>query len=777
MESDRMGYLGESITQNVLDEQRAVVKNEKRQGQLGPEARIYDRFVENFYPPGHPYDHSPIGSMEDLDNATLDDVKQWFKDAYGASNAVLVLSGDITLDEAKQKVAHYFSDVPAGHPMAKIDQWLPDLDSIKRDIIYDKVPYISLKRTWPLPNNSSKDTVLMKLVSRTLAGHKNAPLNRVLVDEKQLASGVSAYVDAYDINSTFSLDIALKPSADLNEVIRLTDELMQSYFAKGPSAEELQSIYLGGEVSLLRAMESNHAIGSQLIDGYVHHGDPLFVNTQRKIISAATPQDIRKVAQKWLAKPYYEIQLLPEPETQPMASQVDRSKMPQAEAFTGKVTMPPIATATLANGMKLVVANRPSLPLIDVSLQFSTGTLADTYYHRGTASKAFSMLTNGTKNYSMSELAAQMDKLSIAVQGGAGTWGSSVNWGGLAEVMDEGFALAAEIVRHPTYPQNEFNQYLSSIDAGYSRYEMEPIRAAGKVYAKALWGADHPFGQITAKTTAKSLTLDDIRAFHDSEITPANATLYMIGDITLEQATELAERHFGDWQAGSAHPLTTIAKAPAPAARVILVDAPGTVQSSIMAGHVVTPFNKETAATEVLMDAALGGGFNSRLNMNLREDKGWAYGFGAGIDNAPHGERLFTASGTVQADKTAAAMTEIKREITEYVTSLPVTRQELERDKATLIYSVPQNYTNNGAFMGAMINADMYDLPYTRVEGTTQRLAAVTREQVIAQAKQTYLPEQMIWVVVGDLALIEDEIRALNFGPVEVWDVYGNKIR
>ncbi|KFZ38896.1 peptidase M16 [Shewanella mangrovi] len=777
MESDRMGYLGPSITQALLDEQRAVVQNEKRQGQLRPGAKIYERFLANFYPKGHPYDHTTIGSMKDLNNASLDDVKQWFKDAYGATNAVLVLSGDIDLATAKEKVAHYFSDVPAGKPMDKIDQWIPTLKHIKRDIIYDKVANVSLSRVWPLPNGSDKDTTLMELVSRTLAGGKNTPLYDVLVDEKQLAVSVSANVSANDVNSTFSLDVTLKPNANAEEVERIIDQTLQKFFKQGPEEEQLAAINLGGEISLLRSMESNEAIGSQLIRGMVHHDDPLFVNKKRQWISSADSDDVRKVAKKWLDKPYYEARLLPEPSTQPMQAQVDRSKLPQVGEFNGKITMPPIHQAVLDNGMKLVVAERHNLPLVDVSMQFTTGSLADKFYAPGTASQAFGMLTMGSDKYDMGELAKKMDSIGVGINGSAGSQGSGVSWSSLSSNMDDAFALAAEVIRHPTYPQSELNKLIDNLDSSYDNYELEPLRSATDVYGKAIWGGQHPFGHIVTREEAKKVNRATIEKFHDSEIGPNNATLYLVGDVTLAQATKLANKYFGSWHQVKPTPLPAITAPQGDVGKVILVDAPGAVQSSISVGHAVAPFDKDKAATQMLMDAALGQGFNSRLNMNLREQKGWAYGFGANISNVPVGDRVFTASGTVQTDKTAAAMSEIKREIREYVSTKPQTEAELERDKAATVHSIPQGFTNNGAFMKTMINADLYHLPYTRIEGAAERLSKVILAQTRALAQATYKPDALTWVIVGDLSKIEKDVRALKLGPVEVWDVYGNKLR
>lgn len=777
MESDRMAYLGDSINQSLLDEQRAVVKNEKRQGELRPGANIYERFLQNFYPKGHPYDHTTIGSMDDLNNASLEDVAQWFESAYGASNAVIVLSGDIDLATAKEKVSHFFSDVPAGEPLDKIDQWVPELSTIKRDVIFDKVPTVNLHRTWPLPNSNSKVTTIMELVARSLASGKNTPLYDLLVDEKEVALAVSASVQPNDIASTFSLDMTLKAGTDIDKVNVFIDEVLNSYFDNGPNQQRLEDINLAGDISLLHSMESNEAIGTYLIDGEVHHNNPLFINKQRRWMQEATPALVKDMAKTWLSKPFYEIQVLPLPDIQPMQVAVDRSTLPATGVFTGKVTLPDISEVILDNGLKIVVAQRKSLPLVDISMQFNTGSLVDKLYAPDTASNAFRLLSTGTQKYSMSELSTKMDAVGMQLQSGAGTHKSGVSWNSLTENLDATFSLAAEIIRHPSYPEIEVKKVLANIDTVYDGYEQNPMHSATELYAKAIWGKDHPFGKVITRNEAKTLTRDIIQSFYTNEVSPNKATLYLVGDITSEKAKELGEKYFGDWNKSQRSSIPEVPVAKSLTGKVILIDAPGAVQSSINTGHIVDSFNKNTSAIESLMDAALGSGFNSRLNMNLREDKGWAYGFSAGIGNSPRGSRIFTASGTVQTDKTVASMLEIKQEIEAYISDKPITEEELQRDRDSLVFSIPQGFNSNGAILKSLINADLYQLPYRRVESASQRIKAVTINDIKSQAKKMYEPGSLVWVVVGDLKKIEQNIRDAHLGDVEVWDVYGNKLR
>ncbi|PPT77556.1 peptidase M16 [Xanthomonas arboricola pv. populi] len=787
MESDRMGYLGRSITQQVLDEQRAVVKNEKRQDELGGGDKTLEFYRQNFYPKGHPYAHSTIGSMEDLDRATLADVKQWFEDYYGASNAVLVLSGDIDVETARQKVAHYFADVPAGKPAARLEQWVPDFPQVKRDVIYGDGPTATVRRNWPLSNDDPRETTLLQLAAATLAGSRNTPLHELLVERMKLATRVSASVSKNHLTSTFGISATLAPGVAPERAGALIDQTLRDYFANGPQDKlRLQAIALGTDNALLRSLESNAAIGSMLAEGQLYANDPLFFVKQRQWVREASAEDLRAVVRKWLDRPYYESLLLPSPKTSDARGSVDRSRIPEPGEFKGQVRFPAIRETVLDNGMKLVVAERRGLPLVNASMQFDTGSDADAAYAPGIAEQAFRLLPLGTRKYDGNALVREIDRVGFYLNTAVGERRAGFNWSNTSDRLDDAFALAAELLRHPTYPQQEIDRRNAGadVDAYFDAYEHNPIDAASALFARALWGPDHPNGRITTREQgrreqAMQSSHDTLARFHDTELGPNNATLYVLGDVTLEKARALAERHFGDWRAASptALPPSGPRVPPAAGARVILIDAPGAAQSSIVAGHLVAPFDKDTAAIESLMNAALGTSFHSRLNMNLREDKGWTYGFSAGVANAPTGPRVFAASGTLQTDRTAQGMLEIRKEIGNYVGTRPMTEAELERERDAAIRAIPAGFGNGGAFLASMISSRAYGLPYTRAEGAMQRLSEVSLEQVRQAARATYRPDQLTWVVAGDLKLIERDIRALGLGPVEVWDVYGNRVR
>jgi zinc protease len=788
MESDRMAYLGRSITQAGLDEQRAVVKNEKRQGELGEQDPTADMHRQNYYPVGHPYRHTTIGSMDDLDKATLEDVRAWFAQYYGASNAVLVLSGDIDVATARTKAAHYFADAPAGRPASRMDQWLPSFTDIKRDIVQSKGPVGAIRRSWPVSNDDRRQLAYLQLAAGTLAGSSDTVLWDLLVDRLQLASSVSASVSSNLLTSTFGLAVVLKPGVSPAQVNPILDRALADYFAKGPTdTARIQAIVTGTENSLLRSLESNAAVGAMLAQGELYESEPAGALDQLEWVRAATPEDLRTAAKRWLQRPYYEIVTRPATPLAAPTDTVDRSAAPVPGPFHDKVKFPAIETATLSNGMKLVVANRPGLPLIDASVQFDTGKDAEDGYGEGMAEQAIKLLAAGTARRDANGVSKEVARIGFYMNAAVADRGMGFSWSTTSNRLQDSFALASELLRTPAYPQSEIDRLRANVnvDAAYDAYERNPINATEQVFAAALWGPGHRNGRITDRAKAREdfARLDNRDAvvrFHDTELGPSNATLYVMGDVTLAQARQMGEQYFGSWRRNHPTPLpdpTREAPAAQHAGRIILIDAPGVPQSSIIAGHLVAPFDPDTAATDALMNAALGGSFHSRLNMNLREEKGWTYGFSAGISDDSRGPRVFTASGTVETEHTAQALVEIRKEIGDYVGDRPIAADELERDRDAAVKAIPSSFTSNGAFLASMISAHAMGQPYNHAEGAMQRLSAVDLEQVRTRARQTYHPDQMTWVVAGDLKRIEADIRALGLGPVEVWDVYGNKVR
>ena len=580
LQSDRMLYLMGGMDQAALDEQREVVKNEKRQGELDPRRLIGQKSNSEFYPLGHPYRHSVIGSMEDLEAASLEDVGAWFDTYYGATNTIAVLAGDVDVETAREKMQQYFGALPVGKPVETVEQWVPTQEATKKVVTYQKVGAPVLSRTWALPNSDSRDTVVIALAGGTLAGPRTAPLTRRLVHEEQLATGVSAGGYGMLINGVFNISVNLKPGADIDRVSQIIDEELENFFEMGPDPQKLANFRLAESESFVRGIESAPSLGQQLAMNYYHHGDPLRLVEEARWRAEATPREIADLAKKYLTQPYLEMRVMPEPRGKSTAD-VDRSARPEHAEFVGDVQFPPISEATLPNGLKVVVAERHNIPVVDISMSFDTGSLIEDQYARDVAANAFGLMTSGTKNYTADELSEAFARVNMGVRSGAGERTSGASWGGLKSQIDEGTELAAEVLRNPVYPQEEIDKIISRIDASFDGYEAAPTNAAGPAFGRALWGEEHRRGKIATRETAKQISRDMILDFHANEVGPNIATVYMIGDITLEEGVALIERHFGDWEQIEPTPMPDNDPAMGEPGRVILIDAPESPQSSI----------------------------------------------------------------------------------------------------------------------------------------------------------------------------------------------------
>ena len=776
MESDRMSYLLGAVTQEALDEQRGVVQNEKRSRELRPYAMVGDRIRAGLYPAGHPYSHSIIGSMEDLDAAALEDVHEWFNTYYGASNVVLVLAGDVDLETAREKVTHYFAGVPAGVPLVKPQQWIPALEEDHVEVMYDRVGQARIQRVWALPTLNHPDSTVMYLVNETLVNNKNAPLYSKLVDELQLASSVSGSAYSQVISGEYTLTIDLREGVEPEQVLKVIDEVVAEYLETGPDEELLRNAVLQANVSMLESMESKSTIGRMLAEGQLYSDDPLFVKKELALLNSASSADLLETARHWLTRGYYQITVLPFPEYVTAEDPVDRTQIP-VPSEVSNISFPDIQTATLKNGMKLVVANSGDLPLIDVMIRMDTGNMADATDAPGISDAMFALMQRGTDKYNANELAAAKDRIAMNVRLGADDEFSSMSYRILTEYFDSSLEIAEEILRRPTFPRDELDKFQQQILAVLANFRTNPSRNDRQLFRRAVYGADHPFGGIWSPDLVRNLNRDRIVEFHDREVAPDAMTVFLIGDINIDVAVSAFEKSFGDWRARSESLKRSVGDVTDQGRRVILVDQPGAPQSTIRAGHSLAPFDAATDTELTVMNGAFGEDFEARINMNLREDKAWSYGMGSGIGRNTTGDQYFVVAGSVQTDKTIESMQEILKEYREIVSTRPVSAEELERVRLNRTRSLPGRFQSKRGFLNSMMTSDNFGLPYDYAETAADRINAVTLGQVNERARETLRPDDLTWVVIGDLEKIEEGVRALGYGEVEVWDGFGNRLR
>ncbi len=785
MESDRMGHLLGAVTQEKLDNQIGVVQNEKRQGDNRPYGLVGYRQLEGLFPVGHPYRHATIGSMEDLSAASLEDVKDWFRQYYGAANVVIVLAGDIDVASARPLMEKYFGHIGAGPPIKAYKAWVPELENNTIEEMLDqKAPQTRLYRNWPVAARTSEDAVMLQLAAAILGQGKNSRLYQALVYQNQLAVSVAVSMQPFELAGIFGIDVTLKDGKDEKEVLRLIDAELEKFLAAGPSAEELKRVKTVILASQLRGIEEIGGFsgkGTALAQSELYAGDPGYYAATLDRLNHASIAEVVEVARRWLSKGYYQLTVRPYPEYTTTASTVDRSAgLPPVGAMPD-LTFPAIEEATLANGMRVVVANRPTIPVVTMAMQFDAGYAADAGRPLGTASFALSMMDEGTTSRSALEIAAEAESLGAILATGSNLDMSTVRLSALKPNLDASLALAADVVRNPAFAQDEMDRLRPRWLAGIAQEKARPVQLALRTLPPLLYGDGHSYSvPATGSGTEASiggLTREDLVQFHADWIRPDNATIFMVGDITLAEATAALEKAFGDWQApASPVPAKNIVAVMLPQnGRVIIMDKPGSPQSLILAGHLFPATGDENYMTQQMANDILGGEFTSRVNMNLREDKGWAYGAYTFTTDA-RGQRMWLVYAPVQTDKTKESLAELNKEFAAYLGSKPATTEELARLVSSKTNSLPGEFETAGSVLGSMLSNERFGRDHDYVPGLKEKYEALEIDAVQAAAQAAMKPEKLAWVIVGDRAKIEAGVRSLGLGEVEVWDADGNRI-
>ncbi|MGH8482706.1 MAG: M16 family metallopeptidase [Nevskiaceae bacterium] len=785
MESDRMGHFLGVVDKKLLDEQRGVVQNEKRQGENEPYGKVFEALQRASFPEGHPYRWETIGSMEDLDAASLADVKEWFGKYYGAANVTLVLAGDIDAATAKEKVQKYFGDIPAGPPVTRLASWTAARTESTRASMQDRVAQVRLYKAWNLPRSGTADAVLLQLGAAVLGGSAASRLDARLVHQDRIADRVSAYVLDFELASVFLIEADVKKDADAARVEAVLEEELGRLLQQGPTPAEVRRVQTLFAASFVRSVERIGGFGGKadvLAACQVYEGTPDCYQRDLRVVAEATPKAVQAALRRWLAQGDHTLTVSPYPRHAVAPSTVNRKGGPPAVTQFPDLAFPRLQRGQLKNGVPVILAERHDVPVVQLQMMFDAGYAADQGRKLGTSSFTTGMLDEGTASLTALQFKARAEDLGARVGAGSGLDTSTATLSALKARLGESLDLYADMILRPAFAPDEFKRVQGQWLARIAQEKTEPDSMALRVLPPLIYGAGHAYAMpLTGSGTERSiasLTPDDLRAFHREWLRPDNARLLVVGDTTLAEIVPLLDARFGRWQAPDAPlPKKNVAPVPLPAqARVFLIDKPEAEQSVIIAG-LPAPSSKAADHFEIqTMNAILGGTFTSRLNMNLREDKHWSYGAGASLPGAI-GQRPYFLYAPVQSDKTIESIREVAREAREYVGKRPATPDELAKIKARDVRRLPGQYETAAAVLGALAGIVLYERPDDYVQTLRARVERQTLEQIRAAARQVLKPEALTWVIVGDLARIEAPIRKLNLGPVRVLDADGNELR
>ena len=782
LESDRMGHLLGAIDQPRLDEQRGVVQNEKRQGDNEPYSIAEELSTKACFPAGHPYSWTVIGSLEDLDAAKLDDVKEWFKTYYGPNNAVLVIAGDVNAQEILAKVKAYFGDIPPGPPVARFDQWVAKRSGTSRQSAQDRVPQARILKYWNVPGDVNRERVLLNVAAQVLSSGKTSRLYKRLVYDEQIATRAVAYVDTREIASLFTLEADVKKDGDPAKVERAMDEELAKLLANGPTQDELDRAKTDVLSGFIRGVERIGGFGGKsdaLAASMVYGGRPDAYKEELEIVRTATTAQVKEAAQKWLSDGVYVLRIDPYPTGLKAAGAgVDRKKLAEGGAAPA-VVWPKVEKATLANGMKVLLAERHAIPVVDFSVMLDAGYSADQGGIPGTAALAMGMLDEGTKTRTSLQISDEAQRLGANIGAGSDLDTSYVTLSSLKPNLDASLALYADIVLNPAFPDTDFKRIQKQQIAGIQREKAQPVGMALRVFPKLLYGPGHPYGLPFSgsgyEDGVAKITRDDLVKFHEAWFKPGNATMVIVGDTTMAEIKPKLEALFKDWKKGTAPTKKLSNVAGKTGTTVYIVDKPGAAQSVILAGQLVAPTANPDEIAFKTMTQVFGGSFVARLNMNLREGKHWSYGSYTFVPDA-RGQRPFIGYAPVQTDKTKEALVEVMKEFKGIVGATPVEGSELAMAQDGLTRTMPGEWETQRAVARSIGEMVRFGLPDDYFSTFPAKVRALKTGDLDANAKKTLTPDKMVWVVVGDRAKIEDGIKALNWGEVKHLDPDGNPI-
>jgi zinc protease len=782
IESDRMGFMQKAIDSAKLSEQRGVVQNEKRSGENQPYAIAEELTVKNTYPAGHPYSWTVIGSMEDLNAASLEDVKEWFKTYYGPNNAVICIAGDITAAEALKKVKHYFGNIPAGPPISKHAAWTAAMAGNHYQQAQDRVPQARIQKTWNIPGWGTPEMTHLNILMDILTNGKTSRLYKRLVYDEQLASNVFAYTQENEIGGQFNLFADAKPGVDLDKINAIINEELKKIITTGITGVELERAKTRAFTGFIKGAERIGGFGGKsdiLIQNEVFGGSPDYYKKIYKWIGESAPGDIRQVAGTWLSNGEYRLDILPYGDFTTDSSKLDRTKQPAMGAAVA-VKFPEVKEFTLSNGLKVSLVERRSVPVVNMSMMVDAGYAADQFGSAGLAAMTGKMLTEGTKTKTSLQVSDLQADLGANVFSYSDLDKTYLNMNTLATNFDASLSLFTDVLFNPAFPQKDFERVKKEQLLNIKQEQAQPVLMGLRILPKLLYGAGHaysnPFTGSGTEASVGKITRDDLLKFHKAWFVPNNASLVVVGDIGVNDLKTKLEKSLAQWKAAPVQKKNISAVALPAKPLVYIIDKPGALQSVIFAAETSPAAKDPDYEAIIMMNKILGGEFTSRVNMNLREDKHWSYGsFTVHLDAA--GPSFFTGYAPVQTDKTKESVAELMKEFAGYIGDKPATAAEFNKVRINSILQLPGEWETNDAVLASLRNALKYDRGIPYLNNYATMLQNLQLEKIQQAAKKVIRPESLTWVIVGDRSKIEKGIQELNIGPIKYIDSEGKEMK
>ena len=803
LESDRMGFLLETLDRAKLTNQRDVVRNELRQDEGSPYDVADEAVGHLLFPKTHPYYGNVIGSHADVEAARLNDVRDFFQHYYTPNNASVAIVGDFDAKVMKDKVAKFFGPIPAGPAVEKVNIETPAITSQRRTTVTDTVQLPRFSIAWLTPEAFHAGDADADMFISVLGGGKVSRLYQKLVYQDQLAQSVECNNQSIMVTSIASCDIIARPGVKLEDLEAAFNKELDALRTSGPTQEELDRARNQSLSGLIQGLQRLGGFGgvADMMDRYNQYlGDPGYLPKDVARYEALTPASVQQAGDKLFGKNQSivvycvpgkkvtdDVPRSPEdtdanvkvvPPYQPdfETAQNWRKEAPKPGPEP-TLHLPSPKTFAMVNGIKVYLIEDHGLPVFGAQLVTLAGGAENPSDKPGLAAFTARMMTEGTATRSSTQLANDIARIGANLSSSAGMDNASVSVGALSNNAGPAMELLSDVALHPAFQDKEVERIRQQRLVAIVQESDQPVLAALRVGQKAVYG-DQPYAYRPVGTTAsvKAIKQTDLTAFWAAHYTPKDAALVVAGDISEADAKKLAEKYLGSWNANSSAAPATVPAPPAPPTRkIMIVDKPGAPQTTLLAFGLGPARNVPEYPALVEMNSILGGLFSSRINMNLREKNGFTYGAFSGFFFNSSGGPFFSGA-QVRTDVTAPAARELFSELDRIHTD-PATPAELKLAKDNALRSLPGQFETVGAELGLLGELYVYNLPNDYFQKLPAAYEAVTPEAV-AKAAQDYVhPNNLVVVAVGDRAKIQPDLEKLNLGPVELRDESGQLIQ
>jgi len=809
LESDRMGWLLSTVTQAAFENQQEVVQNEKRQRvDNRPYGHSNYMMIKNMYPEDHPYNWTTIGELEDLQNATLKDVRDFYEEWYGPNNATMVIAGDIKKREVKQLVEKYFGEIKPGPDNGDPEPMPIQLSETKK--VYHEDNFARSPRlamNFPTVDQGHFDAAALELLGQLLGEGKKAPLYKVIVEQKKLAPSLFSYSNTQEIAGTFNVTVTGFPTTNLTDVENAVHEAFNLFESDGFTSEDLERLKAKYETGFYNSISSVLGKGFQLARYNEYYGSPDAISEELQKVLDVNISDVKRVYEKYIKDQNYvmtnfvpkgKLDLVAEGsvlfpiqeekivenidkvageggmDVAQIPSSFDRSVEPQTGSQP-RLNLPKIWKHEYDKGVSIYGAKHDELPLVSFGITIEGGMLLDSPNKIGVANLITDMMMEGTANKTPIELEEAIDALGSSINMYTGKQSINVEVNTLKRNFEATLALVEEILFEPRWDSTEFDRIKRETVESIKRRSAVPSSIASNVYNKLNYG-NHILANSTTGTVSsvESIDLDDLKNFVSSNFSADLSTISIVGDISRSEAINAFKGLVGRWDVKQVSYPDYKMPEPNSNATAYFVDVPNAKQSEIRIGYLSLRRTHPDFYANTVMNMKLGGNFSGNVNMVLREEKGFTYGARTGFSGSKF-PGTFTASSGVRSNTTEESVNIFKDIMTNYRN--PIEQADLEFTKNVTLKSNARRFETLGALRGMISNIATYDLPFDYIKDQEDIVRNMTVESHNELVKKYIRPNEMIYLVVGDAATQLDGMKSLGFGDPILLDADGNPLK